>query len=429
MKIGRRHVLGAGLGAAGLATAGGFGAWHWLKGTRPVVQLAADGFRPLDLAGPMEILGRLPEAAPILASAIGARVKAASGSLALDTRPLAEIAAPDIIVLTGGERGPPAEAELDWLRKQAGSARAVLAVGDGRRWLEAAGLNADGKRIVTSAGGAAALDASLAIAARLEDQAMAEALQLAIEYDPAPPFPDAVAGALPEAPNLRIAILIYEGMTALDAFGPYAVLSLVPALTLDLVGVSTAPVNNDMGNLFFRPNHMISDAPEADLILIPGGSIGTEWIKSDPRVGDWLMRHHAQKRRIASVCTGALILAETGLLKGKDVTTHWASQAAIEARGSRFRHARAVNQGATVTAAGVSAGIDLALSLVGELYGEAAGAGVQAQLPYAPAPPFRSGALPLARPAVIDQARAILQRNALASAIRIKKRDWWGDNQ
>jgi putative intracellular protease/amidase len=429
MKIGRRHVLGAGLGAAGLAVAGGLGAWHWQKGARPVVQLAAHGFRPLDLAGPMEILGRLPDAAPLLASGSGGLVRAESGPLALDTRPLAEVGTADVIILTGGEQGRPAEAELAWLRAQADTARCVLAVGDGQRWLDAAGLKPDGARIAAASGGAAALDAALAMAARLEGQAMAEALQLAIEYDPAPPFAESATGPLPSAPEMRIAILVYEGMTALDAFGPYAVLSLLPGITLDLVGVSPNAVNNDMGNLLFRPNAVIGTAPEPDLIVIPGGSIGTEWIKSDPRVLNWLLQHHAKKRRIASVCTGALILAETGLLKGKDVTTHWATRASIEAKGSRFRHARFVDQGATLTAAGVSAGIDVALSLVGHIYGAEAGAAVQAKLPYRPAPPFRSGALPLARPPVIDQARAILQRNALASAIRIKKRDWWGDGQ
>jgi cyclohexyl-isocyanide hydratase len=174
---------------------------------------------------------------------------------------------------------------------------------------------------------------------------------------------------------------------------------------------------------------VIGSAAEPDLILVPGGSIGTEWIKSDPRVKSWLMQHHASDRKIASVCTGALILAETGLLKGKPATTHWASQAALEAKGSRFEHARYLDQGSTLTAAGVSAGIDFALSLTGELYGKDVGTTIQAGIPYKPAPPFRSGALPLARQDVIDQARAILQHNALASAIRIKKRDWWGERQ
>jgi putative intracellular protease/amidase len=101
----------------------------------------------------------------------------------------------------------------------------------GRRWLDAAGLKPDGARIAAAAGGAAALDAALAMAARLEGQAMAEALQLAIEYDPAPPFSRTPQQAThcQSAPPMRIAILVYEGMTALDAFGPYAVLSLLPA--------------------------------------------------------------------------------------------------------------------------------------------------------------------------------------------------------
>ncbi|WP_397589996.1 DJ-1/PfpI family protein [Sphingorhabdus sp.] len=429
MKLGRRHLIGAGLGATGLVVAGGLGAWHWQKGRRAVVQLVADGFGLLDLAGPAEILGRLPDANPVLASASGAPVVAATGPLALETARLASIDGADVIILNGGVRASPTQPEIGWLRSHSQRARAILALGEGRRWLEAAGLEPDGKRIVAAEGGAAALDESLRIAARLEGRSMAEALQLAIEYDPAPPFAAGPAVKLPGAPPMRIAILIYEGMTALDAFGPYAVLSMVPAITLDLVGVSGATVNNDMGNFYFRPNAVIGSAAEPDLILVPGGSIGTEWIKSDPRVKSWLMQHHASDRKIASVCTGALILAETGLLKGKPATTHWASQAALEAKGSRFEHARYLDQGSTLTAAGVSAGIDFALSLTGELYGKDVGTTIQAGIPYKPAPPFRSGALPLARQDVIDQARAILQHNALASAIRIKKRDWWGERQ
>ncbi|MDX2274324.1 MAG: DJ-1/PfpI family protein [Hyphomonadaceae bacterium] len=422
LKITRRGLAIA-AGAAGAAAAGGAGwVYMWQRGTKPVVALACNGARILDLVGPMEILGRLPDAHPLYAGEALGWKAAAAGPLRFEATETLDGggARPDVIIVAGSQTHAASQAEISWLREAAPHARAVLAVGKGRELLQAAGLSADGQRIVACEGGSGALDAALAIAARLAGRTYAEGLQLAIEYDPAPPFPAPQINALPaDLPALRAGILLYEGMTALDAMGPYEVLSRAPSVSIDLVGVEAGPIRTDTGALHLQANRTIADAPDYDLLIIPGGAYGTLQAVRNEALQGWLRERVNGAGRIMSVCTGALILAQSGALRGETATTHWASRAALQSLGSTYVHERYVEHNRIITAAGVSAGIDVTLVAVGRLLGEQAGAVIQAQLPYAPNPPLHAGAFQGARAEVIEAASSVLQYNARASAVRM----------
>jgi putative intracellular protease/amidase len=426
MKLNRRNFGRGALVFGVSATAAGFG---WQHATDyPVVAMVDDGVTLLDVVGPMEILGRLPHASPTYVSAAGGGIVAARGPMRMEqTIAMAERQNPKIIILPGTANNP-TPGQINWLKKTAPSADAVIAPGHGGKWLSNAGLKPDGRRIVACAGGAGALDAALSIAARIAGPAYAQGLQLGIEYDPAPPFPAISISTVPATVlPLAIDILLYEGMTALDAIGPYEVFSRLPGADIRLVGVGPGVINTDTGALFLKTGFGFTAERNTDIVVVPGGSYGTLRAAEDPAIINWLKRHLAvPERRIISVCTGALILAATGALKGLTATTHWASRDYLEEAGSTYVQKRYVEHGRLVTAAGVSAGIDVALAMVGELRGQAVGAAIQAALPYVPAPPYNAGSTRHAPKNVVAIAEEQLQSNALKSATRIKYRELRG---
>jgi transcriptional regulator GlxA family with amidase domain len=119
-------------------------------------------------------------------------------------------------------------------------------------------------------------------------------------------------------------------------------------------------------------------------------------------------RIHEKSKWTASVCSGSLILAAAGLLKGLEATTHWAAMDALATFGAKPARRRVVRQGKIVTAAGVSAGIDMALSLVALECGEDQAKAVQLTIEYDPQPPFDSGSVEKASPTIVNKAKASL---------------------
>ncbi|WP_275426228.1 DJ-1/PfpI family protein [Nocardia arizonensis] len=218
----------------------------------------------------------------------------------------------------------------------------------------------------------------------------------------------------------QVAIVLYPGMTALDAIGPYEVLRLVPDVEVRFVGHATGPVLTDSGVLALGVTHTFAETPSPDIVVVPGGPAATA-VAADDTVLDWIRNAHQRTTWTTSVCTGALVLAGAGLLRGKPATTHWAAQQMLGALGARpQRGERIVRVDRIATAAGVSAGIDLALWLVGESFGPQRAKAVQLDIEYDPHPPFDSGHPDKAEPAVrrtaiADQARMVsgLRRDGL----------------
>jgi putative intracellular protease/amidase len=187
-----------------------------------------------------------------------------------------------------------------------------------------------------------------------------------------------------------LAILLFDGLTALDAVGPYEVLSRVPGIALSFVAAEPGIKRTDRGPLRLVAARAIGDLPRPDVVLVPGGP-GEVHVRGDERVLDWLRRAHESTRFTTSVCTGSLVLAAAGILDGTRATTHWTGMGELARLGAVPVDERVVRDGKIVTAAGVSSGIDMALVLAAELAGEDAARAIQLSIEYDPQPPFDAG--------------------------------------
>ncbi|MFI5317286.1 MAG: DJ-1/PfpI family protein [Myxococcota bacterium] len=189
-----------------------------------------------------------------------------------------------------------------------------------------------------------------------------------------------------------IGVLLFEDAEELDFVGPWEVFTMAQKLKPEdrvvTIAATREPVRAAKG-LRVLPDHSFADAPQLDVVLVPGGQ-GTRREVSNPVLIEWLRKAGAQCRWVTSVCTGALLLHEAGFAKGKRVTTHWAFVDQLQARGDVevLKGVRYVRDGNLVTAAGVSAGIDMALWLVGQIHGVPVARQVQHLMEYDPAPPY-----------------------------------------
>ncbi|GFZ87621.1 DJ-1/PfpI family protein [Dyella caseinilytica] len=206
---------------------------------------------------------------------------------------------------------------------------------------------------------------------------------------------------------MQIAIVLYPGLTSLDAIGPYEVLRNIPDCELRFVSHKPGPIVTDSGVLVLGATHSFDETPSPDIILVPGSEANTATAMADGRLLQWLMKVHQTSRYTLSVCSGALILAAAGILKGHPATTHWIAQDMLSQFGAKpQREKRIVQSGKIVTAAGVSAGIDLGLFVVSELCGRQRAEMIQLLIEYDPQPPFQSGHPSKASKEVFDATRA-----------------------
>jgi len=189
---------------------------------------------------------------------------------------------------------------------------------------------------------------------------------------------------------MRIAILIFQKLTALDAIGPYEVLSRIPGAKLTFVAPEAGELRTDTGSLGITADASIDDLTDPDVLLIPGGE-GNRPLLTDERVLDWVRTAHETSQWTTSVCTGSLVLGAAGVLEGKRATSHWAYREALREYGAEPVAERVVSDGKIMTAAGVSAGIDMALTLAARLTHEEVAKAIQLGIEYDPAPPFDAG--------------------------------------
>jgi transcriptional regulator GlxA family with amidase domain len=185
-----------------------------------------------------------------------------------------------------------------------------------------------------------------------------------------------------------IGLLAYDDMQAIDIAGPLDVFGAANALAtgtppyaLVVIGLGTDAARAEHG-LSVVPAHALEDAPPLDTLLIPGGA-GSRVIDSNPRLLDWLRGRARSTRRVVSICTGASILAATGLLNGRRVTTHWHFAADLARRYPALRvdaDRLYLRDGCFYTSGGLTAGMDLALALVEEDLGAPAALAVARHL-------------------------------------------------
>jgi len=179
-----------------------------------------------------------------------------------------------------------------------------------------------------------------------------------------------------EASEKTIAFLLYSGLTAFDLAGPLQVISRLaethPEIRPVVVGERIEPMASDAG-VDLIPDRAFADVPHPYALVVPGGSIPTLRAMSNRVIRAYLRSAAESAAIVASVCSGALILASVGLLEGRNATTHWAVARILESYGATYRRARWVEDGKFMLSAGVSAGIDME---------------VQISLDYDPQPPF-----------------------------------------
>ena len=219
---------------------------------------------------------------------------------------------------------------------------------------------------------------------------------------------------------MQIAILIYDRLTALDAVGPYEVLSRLPDAELTFVANEPGPteagrhspsasipvsVSTDTGRLALVADASLADVPHPDVVLVPGGP-GQAALMDDGPVHEWLRAAHERSTWTASVCTGSLLLAAAGLLAGRRATSHWTALDELGRLGAEPVAERVVFDGKLVTAAGVSAGIDMALALAARIAGEQVAQAIQLGIEYDPQPPFDAGSPRKAPAPLVEALRA-----------------------
>jgi transcriptional regulator GlxA family with amidase domain len=205
---------------------------------------------------------------------------------------------------------------------------------------------------------------------------------------------------------MQIAILIFDSLTALDAIGPYEVLSRVPGVELRFVAKQPGPKRTDTGALGVHADLPLSDLATPDVVLVPGGA-GSRPLMRDQEVLEWLRAAHRSSTWTTSVCTGALVLGAAGILDGKRATTHWAFLDHLPELGAKPVAQRVVEDGKVITAAGVSAGIDMALTLASRLAGDQVAQAIQLGIEYDPEPPFDTGSPAKAPPELIELIRGL----------------------
>jgi len=205
---------------------------------------------------------------------------------------------------------------------------------------------------------------------------------------------------------MEIAIPLYDRFTALDAIGPYEVLSRLPDSRLTFVGTEAGPYKTDNGMLTILAEASLDDIPRPDILCVPGGW-GTREAIGDERLVSWIRDAHETSQWTTSVCTGSLLLAAAGVLDSLKAACHWLELDTLEEMGASPTGQRVVQEGKVVTAAGVSSGIDMALFLTAKIAGEEFAKTVQLLIEYDPQPPFDAGSPSKAPAKIVEQLREL----------------------
>lgn len=207
---------------------------------------------------------------------------------------------------------------------------------------------------------------------------------------------------------MDIGFVVYPRHTPLDLIGPWEVLARLPGASTHLIWTRPGPVQADRG-VEIGAAVSFADAPPLDLLLVPGGpgqislmkhSLLMEFIRDCAQTSGW----------VCSVCTGALLLAQSGVLRGRRAATHWLARDTLRGFGVEVVNDRYIVDGKFATAAGPSAGIDLALELVRRIAGDQIACEIELQIEYDPAPPLGCGSPAKAPADVVARLRAGARR-------------------
>ncbi|MGE5567325.1 MAG: DJ-1/PfpI family protein [Parcubacteria group bacterium] len=207
----------------------------------------------------------------------------------------------------------------------------------------------------------------------------------------------------------RIVFALFPGVTQLDFTGPHQVFSRLPKAEVVCASVTGEPITTD--GLTFSGLKRLAEIEACDVLCVPGG-MGTSVAIGDEALLGEVRRLAAGAEYVTSVCTGSLVLAAAGLLKGKRAACHWAWRDQLALFGAVPDEGRVVRDGNVFTGGGVTAGIDFALTLAAEIGGPEMAQAIQLTLEYAPAPPFDAGRPESAPAGVLAAVKAFNDRLA-----------------
>lgn len=189
----------------------------------------------------------------------------------------------------------------------------------------------------------------------------------------------------------QIAMVLYQGCTPLDLFGPHHMFILMGGAKVHLVAETADPVRAE-GGVVITPTMTFDQCPEKlSVLFVPGGSQGTLDAMQNEKLRKFVAARGAQADWVASVCTGSFVLAAAGLLDGYKATSHWLARPALAEFGATPVDQRVVIDRNRITGAGVTAGLDMGLTLVGKFRGDTYAKGTQLFAEYDPQPPYDSG--------------------------------------
>ena len=191
---------------------------------------------------------------------------------------------------------------------------------------------------------------------------------------------------------MEIAFLLFDGITPLDAIGPFEVLGNLPGAEIRMVAKEKGEVRTKGQSLAMIADYALADVAKPEILVVPGGP-GADAMAGDGAVTDWLSRAHETTTWTTSVCTGVLILGGAGVLKGLKATTHWRAMDDLAAFGAQATDQRVVRDGKVIAAAGE----DIAKA-------------IQLAIEYAPEPPFDAGRYRNAPPDRVERVRSTLNR-------------------
>ena len=206
---------------------------------------------------------------------------------------------------------------------------------------------------------------------------------------------------MPQA--IDVVFVLYPEMSQLDFAGPYDILGRVPGARVRLASPEGGDLRTELG-LTYRGTERLADVDRCDVICVPG-AFNLSHVTTPAALAE-IRRLAEGARFVTSVCTGSLVLAAAGLLKGRRSACHWAKRDRLSEYGAIPDPARVVRDGKFITGGGVTAGIDFALVCAAELTDPITAQSIQLLVEYAPDPPFDAGRPELAS----DEVKAALTR-------------------
>ncbi|WP_242309048.1 DJ-1/PfpI family protein [Bacillus cereus group sp. BfR-BA-01524] len=209
---------------------------------------------------------------------------------------------------------------------------------------------------------------------------------------------------------MEIVIMLYDGITALDAIGPYEVFAAESNNNIKFVAKTKGLIKLDSKMGYLHADYNFNEITSADILVIPGcRPPNFTQLMKDEETLNWILQIHKTTKWTTTVCTGSLILGATGLLNGVNATSHWSCFNLLRSLGAIPTEERFVRHEKIITAAGVSAGIDMALQLIAWEFGDEKSKAVQLMLEYDPQPPFDTGSPKKAHASLLEDLNLMIE--------------------